>query len=419
MRMRLGKPTLTLAVLISFTLMIAACGDAGTPESLPDPTSSTSQGDLFATTLPTDEDADTTIAELDVLIDPLPMAETRVVDDALGLLKSPSEPRTLTISGAIDNTAEPERLQVVVDRTRLEVYPFGRRDPLPTDEASAAEAVVVSADGTELDRVPFSVRRPRQGELDDIVVHLPWSSTLEPNSYDFYVAVPMWPAVDSVVIEVGGEPVHRVERSSSIPQLDVSVEGSVVSWDVSDADGDRVIVTVLGRQADALVPIGGGGGTFTVVSSTPDAEFLIDAVDVATSGLPPANDTSVIIVASDGFNMVAIEVDGLTVEASRPEVFITEPYEGWTFGQQNPLPLQATAVGSTTDGYKALDADDLPEGWTVVWSSDRNGVIAEGLELFLQPNEFSLDLGRHVVTVTVTDPYGNQASDDVTMDIAT
>jgi hypothetical protein len=87
-------------------------------------------------------------------------------------------------------------------------------------------------------------------------------------------------------------------------------------------------------------------------------------------------------------------------ENAPPVVNITGPVDGSRYEEGQPIPLRATAV----------DAEDgALEGESVVWSSDRDGVLASGTEA----DPANLSVGDHRITVTATDSELATATDAI------
>jgi hypothetical protein len=117
--------------------------------------------------------------------------------------------------------------------------------------------------------------------------------------------------------------------------------------------------------------------------------------------LPGSTRGYIIVQVSDGLNMIETAAGPLTIANKPPDVHITSPLSGSTVAAHLPISLE----GGAYDPEQALD------GLTFRWSSSRDGEL--GVDQNLVVSELSV--GRHTLTLTVTDRQGlvGQASVEI------
>ena len=172
-------------------------------------------------------------------------------------------------------------------------------------------------------------------------------------------------------------------------------ENVTIEWNGNDLDGDT-LTYVLQFSTD-------GGITW----ETLDIDISGQSYDIQLEFLGKTNQGLVRVIASDGFNSSADTSDSFFFTPNNPPtVSITSP--------QNDL----DAVGVEPILFQAI-AEDREEGnllgKQLTWSSNLDGLIGMGNNLYLDASEFSE--GKHLITVTATDSLGASASDTVSIEI--
>ena len=155
-------------------------------------------------------------------------------------------------------------------------------------------------------------------------------------------------------------------------------------WAGSDADGDSLFYTVVYSANDGV----GNRNTLTV--NTEATSLTVPRHTLAASAT-----ARLLVIVSDGVNSTSTISNQFGVGNNPPFAIIDFPAEGAMFsGIQNFV-----VVGG------AYDTEDGPLHETsLVWTSDMDGVIGSGEELFV--NASDLTEGTHLVTLTATDSDG-------------
>ena len=152
-----------------------------------------------------------------------------------------------------------------------------------------------------------------------------------------------------------------------------------ITWEASDPDGDPLSYTVLyhdGGKDSLWLPVATG------VTTT--------AITVDTSLWPGSLQGRVMVRVTDGVNTAEDVTDN--------------PF---TVSQKSPLVAIIRAQTEEQDHLvgMAYDPEDglLPAA-SLVWTSDRDGVIEQGDKIMLK----KLSSGTHILTLTVTDSQGQK-----------
>ncbi|NIM94590.1 MAG: hypothetical protein GTO18_12895 [Anaerolineales bacterium] len=163
-----------------------------------------------------------------------------------------------------------------------------------------------------------------------------------------------------------------------------------VTWTATDADGDPLQITIL-YSVD-------GGATWTPVKFSEDS----DSVEVPVPQVAGSDNNSQIqVIASDGFNNGSATSDAFSVADQPPRAYIAAPKDGSTFLEGQRIQLSG-------------GADDNQDGWVAdgFWTSDRDGILGTGSELFVY-----LSVGTHTLTLEVTNSRGLEDSASVTVTV--
>jgi hypothetical protein len=219
-------------------------------------------------------------------------------------------------------------------------------------------------------------------------------STLPMTAAPFALSVPYPPTTQRIVLTHGGATVATRTVSNHAPVVVASLPtGDVVktlNWAAVDQDNDTLSYSVL-YSADNKQT------WFAVATDLTATTYALD-----TSTLPGGTNAFVRILASDGINTGQGDAGPFVVAGKAPTALIDSPGDGSTYAPGQTVML----VG---DGFD-LEDGSLPDA-RLVWSSDRDGMLGAGRTL----ERSNLSVGTHVITLTVADNQGNQATASITL----
>ncbi len=219
----------------------------------------------------------------------------------------------------------------------------------------------------------------------------------------FFEILPTSPTATRIVMIAPGEQlVGQITFGGAAPTVSLlspaggSVSGpQLVQWNVADTDS--------AEHASRVYYSPDNGATWSQIGRLDSGNSLL--VDFAT--LPGADGTArVMVSASDGVNSASASSLPFSVPRSAPStVRILSPQPGTAL-----LPLEPV----TLEGM-AYDVDDgLLDGASVVWRSDRAGLLGTGAVLRTD----KLGKGTHRLTMTATDRDGQSAAALLTVKVA-
>jgi hypothetical protein len=248
--------------------------------------------------------------------------------------------------------------------------------------------------------VSFDVR-PIFDDADLLPDGIPRGDTVPNRVAPILQAIPLVPGTNRVVLtRLGAELASRtVTPNTPVVKLLSPNGGEVlngtatVEWMASDIDGGSLTATLL-YSAD-------GGASWSAIATQIDTSSVV----VDCDSLPGGANSLFRVLVSDGFNTGEDQSDrSFTVGDSPPDVVITSPGNGSVYQGSNIVSLESQA-NDMEDG--SLD------GPSVVWSSDRRGVLGTGASLELG----GLATGDHWIEVTATDSAANRATDHILLTI--
>lgn len=186
--------------------------------------------------------------------------------------------------------------------------------------------------------------------------------------------------------------------------------GMEISWTGSDADGDELVYFLSyswdrGKRSFPLVfPMPGDPKTTSYILNT-------NYESVYEKGIPGSDPGAAILIlkASDGMNTVSVKVDNLTQpDKKRPMISIESPREGRTYRRgSGDFSLKVNV-------QDAEDVFDIPDE-SIEWYSDIGGFLTKGIRIYYSSR--NLSLGKHKISVTVTDSDGMSSTDSVNIEI--
>jgi hypothetical protein len=162
-----------------------------------------------------------------------------------------------------------------------------------------------------------------------------------------------------------------------------------VSWTMIDADGDPLTANLLYSADD--------GATWTPIATGADGQ-TVEVDGSALAGTPAGR---IRIMVTDGFNTTTDDSDDVfSVSRKPPTLMLLRPTDGELLATTRQLLLHGLAT-DPEDGSLGGDS--------VVWSSDRDGLLGVGNNLVID----RLSCGTHRITATATDSDEMTDSHDV------
>jgi hypothetical protein len=161
-----------------------------------------------------------------------------------------------------------------------------------------------------------------------------------------------------------------------------------------DLDGDPLVYNLFYSN--------NGGADWILLAG----DLITPTYSVEVNSMAGGIDVRFRVAATDGVNTAVDETDqAITIPNQAPVATILSPENGSITLPGGLVVLQ----GSGTDMEDGTLADER-----LVWSSDRQGELGIGPSVPLN----TLEAGKHVLTLTVTDSYGIPAQASVEIEIA-
>jgi hypothetical protein len=221
---------------------------------------------------------------------------------------------------------------------------------------------------------------------------------VEPSTtLSFSVALRVDPRVRRVTLRHGRKQLDQIVASAHAPQIEILRPGrdganpieagkAVFEWAASDEDDDDLLYTLLYSRD--------GGVSWDLIG----LEWSEPRVEFETQGFPGGKTAMIKVGASDGFHVTWAVSEPFAVADNPPRLMsrTLEVPDRYQSGQDVILQVAA------------WDAEDNSLAHAIEWSSDVDGVIGTGGQLFYRAAK--LTHGRHTITASVTDSGGNQVS---------
>lgn len=218
----------------------------------------------------------------------------------------------------------------------------------------------------------------------------------------FVVPVPEpGPTATSISVERDGAVVGTIAATPSAPTVAITspLQGAGIggpttfTWEAADADGGELTSTVAFSRD--------GGDTWTTIAvDSPE-----QSIEVSPETLGYTVDGALRVTVSDGFHSSTSVVGGLTVPGTRPTLAISSPVDGREYSGFQNIELEAGAT----------DPDGDVDPSMIQWTSSLNGPLGAGAQRSVSAE--SLAEGTHVITATVIDAQGLEATASVTIDV--
>lgn len=221
-------------------------------------------------------------------------------------------------------------------------------------------------------------------------------------SIPFYIVIPF--VGGTRVIEIAtAKGVVLASRSvtANAPKVDARLAdgkfGSgpiAITWDASDRDGDAL-------NADVLYSSDKGDTWRVVLANATTSPIVFDSSALPSTHNEPTGLLRVRV--TDGVLTGSSTIANLITLGREPSIRIINPFRGSTFAQGQSLVLAAAAS----------DNEGTPDGSTITWSSNRDGILGTGATIAPY-----LSQGLHTITAVVRDSDGLMASASTTITMA-
>jgi YVTN family beta-propeller protein len=215
----------------------------------------------------------------------------------------------------------------------------------------------------------------------------------DPGIGTFLIPVLEDTAVVGARVSLDGNVIGSISASLNPPEVDViypnggeNITGTEVTlqWTGSDPDNDKLSYLVQYSRD--------GNATWETLA----VDWPEQSLKIERSSLGETDNGLIRVIASDGFYATSDESDGVfSVPNNAPEPYILSPVQGDVFtGDQRIF----------FDGVATDLEDGNLVGGSLVWTSDRDGLLGTGAALDLEA--IALSEGCHVITLTATDSGG-------------
>ncbi|RLT32720.1 MAG: hypothetical protein DWI57_18180 [Chloroflexi bacterium] len=195
-----------------------------------------------------------------------------------------------------------------------------------------------------------------------------------------------------------GQPTVTVQQPTANAVIDANL---IIEWTASDPDtDDRLLFTVQYSYDN-------GGHWHTLVTDFPGSPTGVNTLALADLGSLHASSgqtAQIRVLGSDGYHTAIGVSDLFSVPNRKPDVFVTSPVNGQSFGAGMPVLLRGGAMDAEEGGLS---------GAALAWT--RNGSAAgSGEDVTVD----GLAPGTHNAVLTATDAANGQASVAVSFEIA-
>jgi len=227
------------------------------------------------------------------------------------------------------------------------------------------------------------------------------SNTLSLDSNSVYFNIP-WPDTAKYFeVRCGVQNILTSAISNNAPTVIITTPNSgplppgivTVEWTANDIDGDELKFDLLWSKD--------GGVSFSPI----EFGLTSNSFDLPTDNLPGTNQGVLRVVASDGFNTGYDDTNGfLEVGRKNPTVNINKPNDGDIYLESDSILFEGTGT-------------DIEDGFLIsenyYWSSNLEGSLGQGESLLVN----NLSIGNHQITLAVKDSDGNEAINQIQINI--
>lgn len=217
----------------------------------------------------------------------------------------------------------------------------------------------------------------------------------------FVFKVPYIDGITTIQLKHGSKVLDQLRPGSHFPSIKINpiatrqlptVGEFKFSWSANDIDGDKLYYLVLISNDSQKT-------WKTISSGVPYPQISYDV-----SRMQKSEDIYFQVLTSDGINTTSDTIGPFSASIKIPIAQIINPKDGDSIQQGYPIIL----LGS---GNSPEEENTIPDE-RLTWSSDISGILGNGQTLQL---EKLLPKGKHVITLSVIDKYGNKDSVSVNL----
>ena len=218
----------------------------------------------------------------------------------------------------------------------------------------------------------------------------------------FEEKIPYHAQTKSIILKHGTKILNTISISPNKPVVTVTYPNGgevlsgeqIISWDATDADGDVLVYDILYSEDR--------GNKWYAIAVDIDKNSLV----WDTTRAPSTSEALVRVMATDGVNMGQDDSDFVfTISEKSPKAIIISPASGTAYMLGEPIIFR---------GDGRLANEPILEDDSLVWSSDKDGIIGSGQAIDVR----SLSSGVHMITLTARDSKGNSGADFIAIKIS-
>jgi len=218
----------------------------------------------------------------------------------------------------------------------------------------------------------------------------------------FVQILPYHPDTVKIVVTQDDMVLKKVLVSANAPQVTITyptggetLSGEqTITWSASDADGDVLTFNILYSPDN--------GNHWSVIATGLHRESYVWDTDRS-----PGGDSAVLrVIVTDGVNTAQDDSDAIFIVSKKsPAPIISSPQNDTNFFAGKMILF----AGDTYDFEDGPLADS-----SLIWSSDKDGIIGEGRKIPLN----DLSIGEHVITLSAVDSDGNLGTTSIKITIS-
>lgn len=219
----------------------------------------------------------------------------------------------------------------------------------------------------------------------------------------FVFKLPYIDSTTTIRLKHGSKILDQLQPGSNFPSIKINPIATrqlptagefKFSWSANDIDNDKLYYLVLISNDNQKT-------WKTISSGVPYPQLSYDV-----SRIPKSDGIFFQVLASDGINTSSDIVGPFSASAKMPMAQIINPKDGDSIQQGYPIIL----LGS---GNSPEEENTIPDE-RLTWSSDISGILGNGQTLQV---EKPLPKGKHTITLSVIDKYGNKSSASINLTI--